>query len=107
MKENEYFVEKNLSESETHDKSSALEEDFTESYKTKKKEFHEVEIKTVNANPKQKEGNKSEFKINLLKCNKCEYSCKKDVRMNKHINTKYDNNTCTKCHLRFDKIIRL
>jgi hypothetical protein len=51
-KENENHVEKHPSESETHDKSSALEEEFTENYKTKEPELCEVEIKAVNANAK-------------------------------------------------------
>ena len=42
-----------------------------------------------------------------MKCNRCEYRCKKDVKLRKHINTNHDNNTCTKCHLRFDNISEL
>ena len=80
VKENENLVEKDPSESETHDKSSSLEEEFNENYKTKEQELHEVEIKLGNANSKQTEGNKSEFKDNHLKCNRCEYRCKKDVK---------------------------
>ena len=42
-------------------------------------ELHEDGSKSVEVNAKPTEGKKSEFKGDLLKCNKFEYTCKKDV----------------------------
>ena len=104
MRENEPLVEKELSKSDTNDTSSALGGELTEKLKTMEPELHEAGIKAVEANAKQTEGKTSEFKGDLLKCKKCEYTCKKDVTLRKHFNTKHENHNCAKCDLRFDNI---
>jgi hypothetical protein len=44
---------------------------------------------------------KSEGKDSLMKCNKCEYKCKKSETLKKHMNTKNKDYICTICHFRF------
>ena len=96
VKGNEIIAEQEPTKSDMHDMcvTSTVED------KSEEVELSEVENKT---DSKKTEGSKSEARYNLLKCTKCEYQCKKDTTLRKHINTKHDDNIGNKRHLQFDK----
>ena len=61
-----------------------------------------VKSNTVEGNVKQNQGRKSGIKDDILKCDACEYKCKKDETLIKHKNTKHESNTCHKGNLKCD-----
>ena len=63
-----------------------------------------VKSNTVEGNVKQNQGRKYGIKDDLLKCDACEYKCKKDETLRKNINTKHEDHLCSNCQLRFDNI---
>ena len=105
IKEKEIVPEKEPSISEMHGDYGAVDAEFTLKVKSKEAELSKVESKPDEVIPKNtKDSSYFQTRDDLLKCTMCDYKCKKNVTLSRHINTKNEKNNCNKCYLRFNNI---
>ena len=84
---------------------------LTENYFASKVSFNNDEInekcstpKKIKCNEKEKEGHSEE---EMLTCNKCKYTCKKETTLKNHILTKHKEHQCKECKEKLPTFMQL
>ena len=82
-------------------KSDKGEEEINENPKSEESSFNHNEIKHSSSTPKEKDVKEKVHKVKskeeLLYCKECDYKCKKEIYLKKHMLSTHGDHTCNEC----------
>ena len=91
------------------EKDSEEEKETNENCLIDKISFNSSEIKDNSSTPKESkdEGKKSKSKEDVISCEICNYTCKKENSLKKHMLTKHESHKCKECKEKLPSFMKL